>query len=72
MVNTGTVDRDGAVLLLEVILFDLPRLPGANCIGRHELYDELPGRPSPDEQRSAEPARRGPRARNRCRADLRK
>jgi hypothetical protein len=30
------------VRLLEAILADLPKLDGANCRGRHELYYELP------------------------------
>jgi hypothetical protein len=37
------VDVDGALLLLREILTDLPQLTGAACVGRHALYDELPG-----------------------------
>ena len=37
------MDTDGALLLLQEILTDLPQLSGAACVGRHALYDELPG-----------------------------
>ncbi|MGH3999278.1 MAG: hypothetical protein ACRDTJ_17685 [Pseudonocardiaceae bacterium] len=44
MVDTRS-DADGALALLREILADLPRLPGASCVGRHELYDamDIPG-----------------------------
>ncbi len=29
------MDREGTVWLLQCILADLPRLPGASCVGRH-------------------------------------
>ncbi|MGH3802136.1 MAG: hypothetical protein ACRDTD_18775 [Pseudonocardiaceae bacterium] len=35
------MDPDGVVRLLEAILFDLPRLPGAACRGRFDLFDEV-------------------------------
>jgi hypothetical protein len=39
MENTDPVDHDGTIKLLSKILADLPRLPGAACIGRHEWFD---------------------------------
>ncbi|MGH3685131.1 MAG: hypothetical protein ACRDSM_08770 [Pseudonocardiaceae bacterium] len=38
-----TVDRDGTIKLLAVILADLPKLDGAACRGRHELFDPIRG-----------------------------
>lgn len=37
-VDTGRVDCDGSIKLLS----DCPRLTGAACIGRHELFDGDP------------------------------
>ncbi|MGH3838300.1 MAG: hypothetical protein ACRDSF_21780 [Pseudonocardiaceae bacterium] len=45
------MDHEGTARLLSAILTDLPKLDGAACQGRYELFDELPGRPSPDERR---------------------
>ena len=33
----------GALLLLRAILADLPQLPGAACVGHHELFDLVVG-----------------------------
>ena len=47
VLHSGTskvVDADAALLLLREILADLRRLPGASCIGHHDLYDDCPGR----------------------------
>ncbi|MGH3547873.1 MAG: hypothetical protein ACRDQU_07110 [Pseudonocardiaceae bacterium] len=35
------MDPDGTVKLLSAILAGVRPLPGAKCIGRHELYDEV-------------------------------
>ncbi|MGH3550759.1 MAG: hypothetical protein ACRDQU_22090 [Pseudonocardiaceae bacterium] len=37
------MDPDGTVKLLSAILAGVQPLPGAKCVGRHELYDELHG-----------------------------
>jgi hypothetical protein len=37
------MDADATVELLREILADLPRLPGARCIGKHVLFDPVPG-----------------------------
>ena len=39
--DTGAVDRDGVALLLEAILADRPKLDGATCRGRHQLFDTI-------------------------------
>ncbi|MDF3309886.1 hypothetical protein P3H15_33245 [Rhodococcus sp. T2V] len=39
MTARKNVERDW-VALLETILSERPSLPGAACIGRHELFDE--------------------------------
>lgn len=44
VVNTGSVDRDAVVALVAAIVRGIPSLPGAACIGHHDLFDELPGR----------------------------
>jgi hypothetical protein len=41
-VDTGTVDREGSIRLLSVILWELPSMPLAACRGRHELFEEVP------------------------------
>ncbi|MDQ2882553.1 MAG: hypothetical protein M3Y48_15475 [Actinomycetota bacterium] len=41
--DTATVDPDGTVRLLSAILAGVRPLPGASCVGHHELYDELHG-----------------------------
>ncbi|PZS23005.1 MAG: hypothetical protein DLM60_03360 [Pseudonocardiales bacterium] len=35
------MDPDGTVRLLSAILADQPRLSGAACIGRHEMFDPI-------------------------------
>ncbi|MGH3897571.1 MAG: hypothetical protein ACRDTA_04825 [Pseudonocardiaceae bacterium] len=50
-----TVDRDGTIKLLAVILADLPKLDGAACRGRHELFDPMSASPRPP-RRSPPPA----------------
>lgn len=37
------MDSDSALALLKAILADTVRLPGAACVGRHELFDQTPG-----------------------------
>ncbi|MDQ2883267.1 MAG: hypothetical protein M3Y48_19380 [Actinomycetota bacterium] len=37
------MDHEGVVTLLTVILPDQPKLDGANCIGKHRLYDRVAG-----------------------------
>lgn len=37
------MDADSALLLLREILVDLPRLPNAACVGRHQLFDPVLG-----------------------------
>ncbi|MGH3844366.1 MAG: hypothetical protein ACRDS0_23405 [Pseudonocardiaceae bacterium] len=37
------MDPDGTVRLLSAILAGVRPLPGAKCVGQHELYDELHG-----------------------------
>jgi hypothetical protein len=37
------MDADATVELLREILAGVPRLPGARCIGKHELFDPVPG-----------------------------
>ncbi|MGH3898462.1 MAG: hypothetical protein ACRDTA_09445 [Pseudonocardiaceae bacterium] len=37
------MDHDGVVVLLEAILTDLPKLDGAACRGRQELFDPIRG-----------------------------
>jgi hypothetical protein len=44
VLDTVPMDREGSIKLLSGILAVTPRLPGAACVGRHEHYDELPGR----------------------------
>ncbi len=39
--NTADVDPDGTVRLLTAILVDQPKLDGAACRGRHELFDPI-------------------------------
>jgi hypothetical protein len=39
----GSVDAEGALLLLRSILADLLRLPGASCAGRHGLFEPVIG-----------------------------
>jgi hypothetical protein len=46
-VDTAGMDADGALELLQEILADLPRFPGAACIGRHDLYDPVSGGKDP-------------------------
>jgi len=41
-----TVDVDGTIKLVGAILRGTPSLPGAACIGRSELFDEIPGQPN--------------------------
>ncbi|MGH3548271.1 MAG: hypothetical protein ACRDQU_09185 [Pseudonocardiaceae bacterium] len=41
--DTATVDPDGTVRLLSAILAGVQPLPGAKCVGQHELYDERHG-----------------------------
>jgi hypothetical protein len=45
------VDREGTIMLLSVILAGTPLLNGAACVGRHQLYDEIPGRGQLDQRR---------------------
>jgi hypothetical protein len=51
------MDADGALLLLREILTDLPQLSGAACVGRHALYDELPGAAPSNASASSGPPR---------------
>ncbi len=37
------MDPDAALDLLKEILAGVPRLPGAACIGRHEMFDPVLG-----------------------------
>ncbi|MDQ2884024.1 MAG: hypothetical protein M3Y48_23455 [Actinomycetota bacterium] len=37
------MDPEGSIKLISAILAGVRRLPGASCVGRHELYDELHG-----------------------------
>lgn len=41
------MDPDATVRLLTAILTDQPRLVGAACIGRHELFDPICGNRAP-------------------------
>jgi WhiB family redox-sensing transcriptional regulator len=43
VLDTVHMDREGSIKLLSGILAGTPRLPGAACIGRHELYDPIAG-----------------------------
>ena len=43
VVDTRSVDHDGTIKLLSEILTDTARLPGASCVGRHELFDPVVG-----------------------------
>lgn len=43
VVDTEHVDREATARLLSAILANQPRLPGAACIGRHELFDPIRG-----------------------------
>ena len=36
------MDREGTIKLQAVILADIPKLDGAACHGRHELFDSAP------------------------------
>jgi WhiB family redox-sensing transcriptional regulator len=45
------MDADAALDLLKEILAGVPRLPGAACIGRHELFDPVPGNGGHQHQR---------------------
>ncbi len=50
--DTGGVDPDAALDLLKAILAGTVRLPGAACVGRHQLFDQTPG--NDHQQRRAE------------------
>lgn len=41
--RTRSVDADGAVTLVAAIVRGVPSLPGAACVGRWELFDEVAG-----------------------------
>ncbi len=51
LVNTGAVDREASIKLLAAILTDPPWLSGAACIGRHEMFDPVPGHGGHQHQR---------------------
>jgi hypothetical protein len=43
VVDTRSGDHDGTIKLLSEILTYTVRLPGASCVGRHELFDPVVG-----------------------------
>jgi len=45
------MDADAALALLKAILADSVRLPNAACVGRHELFDPIPGNGGDQHQR---------------------
>jgi hypothetical protein len=45
------MDCEGTITLLSVILAGTPQLNGAACVGRHQLYDEIPDRGQSDQRR---------------------
>lgn len=51
MMDAEHMDRYGTVRLLSAILANQPRLTGAACIGRHELFDPIRGNGDPRFQR---------------------
>jgi hypothetical protein len=53
------MDREGTITLLSVILAGIPQLNGAACVGRHHLYDEIPGRGQNDQRRQSYQAAAG-------------
>ncbi|HKR48837.1 MAG TPA: hypothetical protein VJT72_04510 [Pseudonocardiaceae bacterium] len=53
------MDHDDVVALLEAILTDIPRLDGATCRGRHELFDPIRGKRSPIPARGTDTASEG-------------
>jgi hypothetical protein len=56
----GTMDREASIKLLSTILADTVRLTGAACIGKHQLFDQIPGNgghPHQEQIRRAEAAR---------------
>ncbi len=67
------LDPDGVVRLLSKVLWELPNLPGAACIGRSTLFEDVPSEdPATRAQRLAAAARlcRGCPQRTVCSASL--